>query len=134
MGTTVVVVGNLGADPVSKDVGGKTVVNLRVFSDEYKWDDVAKQYEAAGGEWYDVAVWTDGLGRMVMDKKVFQKGLRVQVEGVLKVNRYAAKDGTPAFSLNVIAHDVMVRGNRIEEIVLKRREGEVVGGGQEGGV
>jgi single-strand DNA-binding protein len=120
MGATIKAIGNLAADPISKEVSGKTVVEFRLFADNYRWNDVTKSYEANGGEWFNVSVWTEGLGQAVLD--VFKKGMRVQVEGQLKVSRYISKrTEEKEIELQIIADDVTNRLNRVQEIVLKPR-------------
>lgn len=88
------IVGNLTADPLKKTVkvGGepRTIVEIRVFSDEYKkvGDELVQEDDRCVG--IDVTIWNERLGERVF--KHLRKGARVRVEGDMVLRRFEDQD------------------------------------------
>mgnify|MGYP003507234831 FL=1 len=122
MSNEIRVTGNVGGNPEMKPVNGKDVCNFSIFCDEYKYNEEKKEYEANGGEWYEVAVWRPDLAKAVFE--TIRKGARVDVIGHLRTRTYKTKDEPPkdAYALQINAEDVLHRLNRVEEIVLRAKK------------
>lgn len=108
--------GNLAEAPTLKHVvikgEDRQVAEMRVFFDEYAYDQDKEQYVQDGGFWMGVSIW---------DKKaedaarVLRKGCRVSVEGTLRQFLYAvdgAAEKVPGFQ--VLADDIALTLGRVE--------------------
>lgn len=124
MSNEIRVTGNVGGNPEMKTVNGKPLVSFSLFCDEYRYDEEKAKYEPNGGEWYDIAVWREEIGKAVFE--TIRKGARVEVLGHLRTRKYADKDGKEITTLQVNAEDVLHRLNRVEEIRLRERNQEPV--------
>ena len=93
------IVGNLTADPESRQVsGGKTVCNFGVAVNRRR--KVDGQPDA---DFFRVAAW-GGIGESC--QKYLSKGRKVCVIGSVSVHTYQGNDGTTKASLEVLASDV----------------------------
>lgn len=121
MPNTFVGKGNLGTAPVLKTVrvGGvdRKVAEVRVFFDEYYFDDTKQEYVQEGGFWMQVSQWDE---RGEEAARLLRQGYRVKVEGRLREFMYTV-EGTdikvPGFQ--IIADDITLCLNRIESITAK---------------
>ncbi|QTQ34923.1 Single-strand DNA-binding protein [Aromatoleum petrolei] len=108
--------GNLGDTPILKHVPingvDEVVAEMRVFFDDYAYDQANGEYQQVGGFWMSVSLW----GQRGEDAaRVLRRGARVQVEGVLKQFMYSpegAPDKVPGFQ--VTADDVTLCLGRVE--------------------
>ena len=109
--------GNLAEAPSLKHVtiGGedRAVANLRVFFDEYRRNDDG-EFEQNGGLWLSVSVW----GRLAEEAaRLLRKGVRVRVDGRLKLGNWIDKDtGESTPTIEVEADDITAKLTRIESI------------------
>ena len=85
----VILIGNLGADPESRQTqGGGSVCNLRVATTE-RWSDREGQKQERT-EWHSVVVW----GRQAENcQRYLSKGSPVYVEGRLQSRKYTDQSG-----------------------------------------
>lgn len=114
----VILIGNLGQDPETRNTqGGQTVCNLRVATtDKYKdregaWVDRT--------EWHTVTVWgkqAEACGQYL------HKGKQVYVEGRLQTRKWQDKEGKDRYSTEVVADNVRFLGGREEGVREERRE------------
>ncbi|MGH2638174.1 MAG: single-stranded DNA-binding protein [Rhabdochlamydiaceae bacterium] len=99
----VCIIGNLGADPESRQLpSGSTVSNFRVaVSRKYKNSEGEAQEET---EWFPVVA----FGKLAETVQQFlSKGRKVYVEGRLKTNSWDDKDtGDKKYRTEVVAQDV----------------------------
>ena len=60
--------------------------------------------------WYEVTVWGKQAESLIAlrDRGLFDKGASVFVQGRFKVRSYTGRDGTPKFSNDVNANDVLL--------------------------
>ena len=106
----VILIGNLGQDPETRNTqGGQAVCNLRVATtDKYKdrdgtWVDRT--------EWHTVTVWgkqAEACGQYL------HKGKQVYVEGRLQTRKWQDKEGKDRYSTEVVADNVRFLGGREE--------------------
>lgn len=99
-------IGHLGRDPESRQVGDKAVCNFSVgVSDAFAAKSGEKKEET---EWFNVAIW-DKRGEAC--QKFLKKGSPVYVEGKIHLRKYV-KDGAEKFSLDVLANNVQFLGTK----------------------
>ena len=94
-----VIIGNLTADPQSRDVNGKTVCNFTVAVNRRK----TQQNQQPEADFFRVAAW-DKLGENC--QKYLAKGRKVCVTGPVSVRTYQAQDGSTRASMEVKANEV----------------------------
>ncbi|NMG30193.1 single-stranded DNA-binding protein [Aromatoleum evansii] len=113
--------GNLADTPILKHVpvngADEVVAEMRVFFDDYAYDQANDAYLQVGGFWMGVSLW----GQRGEDAaRVLRRGARVQVEGVLKQFLYSlegAPDKVPGFQ--VTADDVTLCLGRVAGVDYK---------------
>ena len=96
----VIIVGNLGADPVSKSFqnGGK-VVNLRIATSD-TWKDKATGERKEKTEWHSVAIFSEALGRVA--EQYLRKGSKVYIEGKLATRKWQDPQGNDRYSTEIV--------------------------------
>ena len=92
----IIIIGNLTADPETRDVGGKSVTSFTVAVNERR-----KGKEEA--IFFRVSAW-ETLGETC--KQYLAKGRKVAVSGRVSCHAYKGRDGEPMASLDVRAGDV----------------------------
>ncbi|MCK0508195.1 AcaB family transcriptional regulator [Aromatoleum anaerobium] len=113
--------GNLADTPILKHVAvngaDEVVAEMRVFFDDYAYDQANDEYQQVGGFWMSVSLW----GQRGEDAaRLLRRGARVQVEGVLKQFLYlpdGASDKVPGFQ--VTADDVTLCLGRVAGVEYK---------------
>lgn len=113
--------GNLGTSPTLKTIRvgneDRKVAEMRVFFDEYQYDEASQEYTQSGGFWMQVSLW-DKRGEEAA--RVLRQGMRIKVEGRLREFEYKV-DGTeikvPGFQ--IIGDEVTLCLNRLESITVK---------------
>jgi single-stranded DNA-binding protein len=111
--------GNLTKAPVSKTVKvageNRRIVEIRVFSDEYRGqgDDRVQDDEKCIG--IDVTIWSEKLGEQIL--KHLGKGARVEVKGALVPHRYRdLETQEPRLALQMTGESVTLALNRVANI------------------
>lgn len=96
----VILVGNLGADPMCRNFqnGGK-VCNLRVATSE-TWKDKNTGERKERSEWHSVAIFSDGLVRVA--EQYLRKGSKVYLEGQLQTRKWQDQSGNDRYSTEVV--------------------------------
>jgi single-strand DNA-binding protein len=114
MTNTVLLVGNLGADPDLRSTNGGT--DVAVFSlgtSRPKRDGEGKTYKDASGftakdtEWHRVTCF-NGLGRIVAQHAT--KGMLVSVRGRIHYSKWTDREGIERYGCEIIADDVQFLG------------------------
>lgn len=103
----VIIVGNLGKDPESRQAGQSTVCALRIAT-SHKWkakDGTAKEET----EWHDVEVWGHQAQACA---QYLAKGRQVYVEGRLKTEKWQDKAGGERYRTKVVADAVRFLGGK----------------------
>ena len=96
----VILVGNLGADPETRDFanGGK-VCNLRIATSE-TWKDRTTGERRERTEWHSVAIFAEGLARIA--GQYLRKGSKVFIEGKLETRKWQDQNGQDRYSTEVV--------------------------------
>lgn len=95
------IIGNLGSDPETRDVGKGSVTSFSVCVNE-------KYGERESQLWLRVSAWGK-LGSEVC-QRFLSKGRQVFVSGRLQVRAYDDKDGNKRTSVEVVAEKVVLIG------------------------
>ena len=105
---TVLVIGNLGADPEMRyTADGAAVTNFRVAaSGNYTGSDGERKEET---EWFSIVAWRK-LAELC--SQYLQKGRRVYVEGRLQTRSWEGQDGQKRYTSELIAEDVIFLDSR----------------------
>lgn len=104
----VIILGNVGKDPeVRFTQGGDGVTNISVACTEKYKDKQGEQKEIT--EWVNVVF----FGKLAeIAGKYIKKGSTVYVEGKLKTEKYADKNGVEKYSTKVIASNMQLVGGK----------------------
>ena len=96
----VILVGNLGRDPESKQFqnGGK-VVNLRIATSE-SWKDKMSGERKEKTEWHSVAIFNEGLANVA--ERYLRKGSKVYIEGQLETRKWQDQSGQDRYATEVV--------------------------------
>lgn len=100
----VLLVGRIGADAKSKEVGDKTVSDFQIATEE-NWKD-AKGEKKTSTEWHNIVMW--GNKNLI---KFLTKGTMISVVGKLKHESYAKKVGTESvtmYTTKVVADEIVL--------------------------
>ena len=119
MTNTVLLVGNLGADPESRSTtGGTDITTISVGTSRPKRDSEGRTYKDASGytakdtEWHRVTCF-NGLGRAIAQHAT--KGMLVSVRGRIHNSKWTDREGIERYGYEIIAEDVQFlsrgRGN-----------------------
>lgn len=104
----VILVGNLGRDPETRQLGsGDSVVNFSVATSE-SWRDKASGEKRERTEWHNVVIFNENLGKVA--QQYLRKGSKVYLEGQVQTRKYQDKNG---------------QEKQTTEIVLQRFRGEL---------
>jgi single-strand DNA-binding protein len=110
MTNTVLLVGNLGADPETRSTsGGTDVTTISVGTSRPKRDSEGRTYKDASGytakdtEWHRVTCF-NGLGRAIAQHAT--KGMLVSVRGRIHNSKWTDREGIERYGYEIIAEDV----------------------------
>jgi single-strand DNA-binding protein len=110
MTNTVLIVGNLGADPITREAANDTqIATLSVGTSRPKRDAEGKTFKDESGftardtEWHRVTCF-NGLAKTVSEHA--RKGMLISVRGRLHYTRWTDKDGIERYGCEIIAEDV----------------------------
>ncbi len=102
------IVGNLGADCISKEVNGKNVINFNVAHTEKFKDGQGNLKEKT--IWVNCAYWTDRTALA----QYLKKGKQVYAEGWPEVESYTNKDNQAAATLRLRVRDLQLLGGNTD--------------------
>jgi len=106
----VMIIGNLGRDPEMRYTpSGKPVTTFTVAVSR-SWN-TANRERQSETEWFNVVAWGN-LAEIC--KQYLSKGQQVYVEGRLKTRRWDDKEGQKHLSIEIIASEMMMLGERRE--------------------
>ena len=95
----VILIGNLGQDPEIRSFGnGGQVANFSLATSE-NWKDKNTGERREKTEWHRVAVFGDGLVRVVQN--YVKKGSKLYIEGKLETRKWQDKDGNDRYTTEV---------------------------------
>jgi single-strand DNA-binding protein len=123
----VILVGNLGKDPVVRSTqDGSKIVNLTLATSE-TWNDRASGERKEKTEWHRVVIFNDRTADVA--EKYLKKGAKVYVEGSLQTRKWTDQGGQERYTTEV----VIGRFNGALTMLDTRSGGEGGGGGYSGG-
>ena len=105
----VILVGNLGADPETRNLPSGTVVtNIRLATTD-SWKDRQSGEQQDRTEWHRVVF----FGRLAeIAAEYLRKGRQVYVEGRLRTNKWQTQDGQDRWSTEIVASEMQMLGGR----------------------
>lgn len=96
----VILVGNLGRDPESRNMqDGSPVVNLSIATSE-SWKDRMSGERKERTEWHRVVIFNENLARIA--QQYLRKGSKVYIEGALQTRKWTDQQGQERFSTEVV--------------------------------
>lgn len=105
----VILIGNLGQDPVVKYMpNGNAVANVSIATSE-SWKDKNTGEQQENTEWHQV-VFFRRLAEVVGEH--LKKGSKVYIEGKLQTRKWQDKDGIDRYSTSVIAGEMQMLDSR----------------------
>jgi len=113
----VILVGNLGADPETRQFqNGGSVCNLRVATSE-SWKDRNTGERREKTEWHRVVIFAEGLVRVA--EQYLRKGSKVYLEGQLETRKWQDQSGNDRYSTEIV-----LRNFNSTMVMLDSRGGE----------
>ena len=97
----VILVGNVGQKPTSREVNGKTVANCTLATS-------MKSKGESVTEWHRLVFW-DKTAELVL--QYVDKGSKIYVEGRLTYRKFTNKDGVEQHSTDIVVSDVKFLGD-----------------------
>ena len=105
----IILIGNLGADPETRDLpSGGTICNLRLATTE-KWKDKTTGETKEISEWHRVVLFRK-LAEIA--GQYLKKGASVYIEGRIRTRKWQDKDGNNRSKLVVICDRLVLLGKR----------------------
>ena len=103
----VILVGNLGADPESRQSqSGAMTTRIKVATSD-SWKDKQTGEKQERTEWHRVVF----FGRLAeIAEKYLHKGQQVYIEGSVRTSKYTGKDGIERYATDVIANEMQMLG------------------------
>lgn len=100
-----IIVGTLGNDPDMRTTsGGTTITRLNVATSE-RWKDKSSGDMQERTEWHRISL----FGRTAeVAAEYLHKGSRVYVEGRIRTNKYADKDGVERYATEIAGHELQL--------------------------
>jgi single-strand DNA-binding protein len=95
----VILIGNVGRDPESRQMQNGKVVNMTVATSE-SWKDKASGERKEKTEWHRVVIFNEHLADVA--EKFVKKGAKVYVEGQLTTRKWTDQSGIEKFSTEVV--------------------------------
>lgn len=96
----VILVGNLGKDPVIRSMGsGDRVATFSLATSE-NWRDKTSGERKEKTQWHNIAVFNENIVKVV--ENYVKKGSKVYIEGQLESRKYTDKDGVEKYMTEVV--------------------------------
>lgn len=104
----VILVGNLGMDPESRDLpGGSIVTTIRIATSDSRKDKEGNVIQVT--EWHKVVT----FGKLAEIAKTYlKKGSKVYMEGKLHTSKYTDKNDVERHSLEIIGNEIQMLDSR----------------------
>ncbi len=97
---TVIVVGNLGADPeVRRLNSGNMVVNLRIATSE-SWKDKNSGERKEKTEWHSVVIFNEHIAKVA--EQYLKKGSKVFIQGSLQTRKWQDQSGADKYTTEIV--------------------------------
>ena len=100
----VIIVGNLGADPETRNLpSGQVVANLRIATSD-KWTDRASGERRERTEWHTVSIFDQNSAQYA--QSYLRKGGKVYVEGRLETRKWQTPTGEDRYSTEIVVAQI----------------------------
>lgn len=106
----VILVGNLGQDPETKQLDNGSVTNISVATSE-SWKDKSGEKQERT-EWHRIAAF--GKLAEIMGKYL-QKGSKVYIEGSLRTRKWQDKEGNDRYTTEIVAKEMQMLDSKGEQ-------------------
>lgn len=126
----VILVGNLGEDPISTlMVGGRTVTNITVATSE-SWKDKTTGQPQERTEWHKVCFFNK-LAEIA--EQYLKKGSKVYIEGSLRTKKWDDREGVKHYKTEIVASEMQMLDSKpkVEESGKEPHQGQYYGGNQQ---
>lgn len=121
----VILVGNLGKDPVVRATNdGSKIVSFSLATSE-TWRDKASGERKEKTEWHNIVIFNENIGKVA--EQYLRKGSKVFVEGQMQTRKWTDKDNQEKYTTEVVI------GRFKGELTLLDSRGEGGGGASGGG-
>jgi single-strand DNA-binding protein len=106
----VILYGNVGGDPVSKQINGKAVTKFSLATSKSYTNDAGEKI--TGTSWHFIVLW----GKVAETaSKYVKKGSSLIVEGEINYRSYENKEGQMIHVTEIIGHNINLTGPKTEE-------------------
>ena len=116
------IIGNLGKDPVTREVGTGEVSNFSVAVTESYKDKNTDQW-VKNTTWFDCVAWA----YMSTKAQRLSKGASVYIEGKLQFRKWQDKNGVEKISTEIVANTIESLDRRVNDESTTRDSSEVSG-------
>ena len=100
----VIIVGNLGADPETRNLpSGQQVANLRVATSE-RWTDRSTGEKRERSEWHTVSVFDPRTVEYI--SQYLRKGDRVYIEGKVQTRKWQDQNAADRYTTEVVVNSI----------------------------
>ena len=114
----VIIVGNCGQDPETREIPNGSVTNLTVATSE-SWKDKNSGNQQERTEWHRV-VFFNRLAEIV--EQYVKKGSKVYVEGSLRTRKWQGQDGQDRYTTEIVASEMQMLDSRNASAPAKAKE------------
>ena len=122
----VILLGNVGGDPVIRSTqDGKKIATFSLATSE-KWKDKSSSESREKTEWHRVVVFSDGLVGII--EKYIKKGTKLFVEGSLQTRKWTDKSGVEKYTTEIV-----LQGFNCKLEIIDNRDKSNVSENDEGG-
>ena len=100
-------IGNLGNDPIMKDVNGNKLAKFTMATNQAYTNKKGERIEDT--QWHNLVVWGK-LAELV--ERFVSKGKEIAVEGQIQTRSYDDADGNKRYITEIVAHDIVFLGTK----------------------
>lgn len=113
----VILIGNVGKDPETKEVNDTSVTKFTLATSESYKDKQGDR--VTNTEWHNIVAW-GGLSNVI--EKYVKKGSKLYIEGKLSHRKYEDKDGQTKYFTEIIAKEMTMLGAKKESMEQKHEK------------
>ena len=94
-----IIIGRVGKDPTTRDLGKTKVVSFSVATGE-RWTDKASGEKKETTDWHNIVIFDSRLAELA--ETHVRKGVNVYIEGAIKTRTYTNKDGAEKYVTEIV--------------------------------
>ncbi|NQY09917.1 MAG: single-stranded DNA-binding protein [Flavobacteriales bacterium] len=107
----VLLIGNLGADPIIKSLGNNKMLAKLSLATSYSYKD-SNGKKTTNTQWHNLIAW-DHHARLI--EQFVKKGNEIAIEGKLTHRKYEDKEGVSRVITEIVINELMMLGARKSE-------------------